>query len=500
MRKKLLFFLLLIIMLLIGCNHNQNNEGMKIEDLKEGVFLDSYEAEDGILQGNVKIEKIESGFSGNGYVTGFKEEEDQNIITIQIPEDGFYDFEFILSTIAGYKENKVFLDNENIGLVALDSEKFDSVFIRHIYIEKGEHVLGIKKFWGWIHWDKTLVYKSVELPVDFYEVRRTLVNDKANENTKRLFSYLCDSYGKSILSGQYCDTGMSGWEIKAITEETIDKKAPAILGLDFIDYSASRIANGTTPNQTELAINYWEKGGIVTFCWHWNAPEKYLTSDWWRGFYTDATNIDLEAIFNGNDPEGYELLMQDIDGIATELQVLRDAGVPILWRPLHEASGGWFWWGDSGKDVYKELYVLLYDKLTNEYGLNNLIWVWNGQDAEWYPGDEYVDIIGMDIYADKHDYTSQINSYLEVKSWSEESKMVVLSENGVLFDPDLAVRDGAMWGMFCTWQREFVVSDGIIKKYSEEYTSKEMLKKVYENDYVITRDELPDLLKYPINE
>ena len=94
---------------------------------------------------------------------------------------------------------------------------------------------------------------------------------------------------------------------------------------------------------------------------------------------------------NGEDEEGYELLMKDIDAIAQQLLILQEADVPILWRPLHEASGGWFWWGASGAEAYKQLYILLYDKLTNEYGLNNLIWLWNGQDADWYPGDEYVD-------------------------------------------------------------------------------------------------------------
>ena len=137
---------------------------------------------------------------------------------------------------------------------------------------------------------------------------------------------------------------------------------------------------------------------------------------------------------------------------------------------------------------------------TNEYGLNNLIWVWNGQDAEWYPGDEYVDIVGMDIYAGEHEYASQVNKFLENVGYSDGNKMVVLSENGTMINPDLSVRDGAMWGFFCVWGGEFVITDGLRKEYSEQYTDKEMLYKVYNSEYVITRDELPDLYNYPIRK
>lgn len=179
---------------------------------------------------------------------------------------------------------------------------------------------------------------------------------------------------------------------------------------------------------------------------------------------------------------------------------MQEAGVPVLWRPLHEASGGWFWWGAEGADVYKQLYILLYDTLTNTYGLNNLIWLWNGQDAEWYPGDEYVDIVGIDIYAGEHTYSSQSEAFLQNLAYGGNKKLVVLSENGTMIDPDLSVRDRAMWGFFCTWSGEFVMTTGVKKAYSEQYTDIEMLTKVYNSEYVITRDELPDLKTYPIRE
>ena len=210
--------------------------------------------------------------------------------------------------------------------------------------------------------------------------------------------------------------------------------------------------------------------------------------------------MNLSAIMNGEDEEGLNLLRQDIENVAAELLKMQEAGVPVLWRPLHEASGGWFWWGAEGADTYLKLYKYLFHILTDEYQLNNLIWVWNGQSADWYPGDEYVDIIGVDVYAGEREYSSQVNAFLTAHDSASSNKMVVLSENGTMIDPELSMRDRAMWGFFCTWSGEFVMQDGIRKKYSEQYTEIEMLKKVYGSEYVITRDELPDLYIYPIRE
>ncbi|MBP1757024.1 MAG: xylanase, partial [Firmicutes bacterium] len=248
------------------------------------------------------------------------------------------------------------------------------------------------------------------------------------------------------------------------------------------------------------AKKFDQEGGIVTFCWHWNAPEKYLVNTektpWWKGFYTEGTNIDLAAIMNGEDPEGYDLLIRDIDTIAFQLKVLQNAEIPILWRPLHEASGGWFWWGASGSEAYIELYQLLYDRLVNYHKIHNLIWVWNGQNKDWYPGDEYVDIVGTDIYPGERVYSSQAANFQKLVDWTGDTrKIVAMTENGCMFDPERAVRDDAMWSYFGTWEGEFLTLNNTYT-LSERYTETDMLVKVYNSDRVITLDELPDLRTY----
>lgn len=191
-----------------------------------------------------------------------------------------------------------------------------------------------------------------------------LIHPNATDNTKRLMHYLCDIYGKQMLSGQYCDTGAGGKEITAIRKAT-GSDVPGVLGLDMIELSPSRAANGSRSDVIRYGREQWEKGGIVTFCWHWNVPEKHFKDIWWKCFYTDSVTIDLGKIMRGEDPEGYELLISDMDVIAGYLKELQHADIPVLWRPLHEAGGGWFRWGASGAEPYKQLYRLMYDRLTN---------------------------------------------------------------------------------------------------------------------------------------
>lgn len=457
-------------------------------------FEEMFEAENGKFTGKVKVDSKKEGFSGVGYVEGFEEDSDTCTVTIQVPGSGLYDISIICASFSGYKENFVCLDGEQVGVVKVKSADFTDSILEKVYIAAGMHEITIKKSWGWIYLDAIKVVASAPVDESVYKVSADLVDPGATDSAKRLMQYIIDSYGKVILSGQTADEGMNSTEFKAIRNAS--GKTPAILGLDFMEYSPSRIAHGSKGKAVDYAIEFSKAGGIVTFCWHWNAPEKYLhntkENQWWSGFYTTGSNINLTDIMNGKDKEGYELLLKDIDAIAVQLGRLQEEDISILWRPLHEASGGWFWWGASGAKAYKELWKLLYERLTNYHGLHNLIWVWNGQSNDWYPGDEYVDIIGEDIYPGEKNYTSQSSKFNDAVKYTDTRKVIAMTENGCLFDPDLAFRDEARWAWFTTWQDEFVTLNGTYT-LSEQYTEKYMVNKVYNHEKVITLDELPKL-------
>lgn len=454
-----------------------------------------YEAENAVLSGL----SVSSGssYSGGKYVT--MQQYGSCTFTINVEKSGMYNFNFVSSGVGGEKTNNAALDGENIGSFTSAADKLGDAKIYSIYMEKGSHKVKVTPSWGWINLD-CLIISEYSSDKDFYNVSKELINPDASENAQRLMSFLADNYGKNVISGQQCDDAYNGNEFKAIKNYT--GKTPALVGMDLMRYTPTRVKKGDVCYTVENAIDFWNRGGIVTLCWHWNAPDKYLKSGtdengnprWWGGFYTSNLNMNFSAIMNGKDKEGYDLLMADIDAIAVQLKKLQQAGVPVLFRPLHEASGGWFWWGSGGSAPYKKLWKLMYDKLTNEYELDNLIWVWNGQDKSWYPGDEYVDIIGEDIYPGNRVYNPQCSKFVEAANYTNTSKIVTLSENGCLFDVDKALSAGTVWSWFCVWSGNFCSYGTSI---SEDFSEKSMWNKVYKHENVITLDEMPDLKSYP---
>ncbi|MCL6458934.1 MAG: glycoside hydrolase family 26 protein [Gorillibacterium sp.] len=333
-----------------------------------------------------------------------------------------------------------------------------------------------------------------------FEIEPQLVNPKATDNANRLMSYLCDSFGKRMLIGQQIGV-LSAPELEVLHEAT--GKYPALGGFDMMNYSLSRVSRGAECQDTDKAIQWWNDGGIVTFCWHWNAPTDLIDQPpdrtWGSGFYTNASTFDLAKALADPLSEGYQLILNDIDAISSELQRLEEAGVPVLWRPLHEACGGWFWWGAKGPGPCIDLWKLMYERMTNHHKLNHLIWVWNGQHPDWYPGDPFVDIIGEDIYPPAHDYSSQVERFQSALSYTTTKKIVALTENGVLPDPDNMLKDDALWAWNCTWHGSFT---SVVKAdrdvYNEEFTELKQLLKLYHHPFTVTRDELPNLKTYPL--
>ena len=331
-----------------------------------------------------------------------------------------------------------------------------------------------------------------------YDIRPILVTEHPHPNSQRLMNYLCDVYGKCILTGQQRGEENSK-EINTVYDSI--GKYPAIKGFDFISYSSSRVKRGEVTDQTEEAVNWWNEGGIVTFCWHWNAPKDLVDTlpdkSWNRGFYTYATTFDIEHAMSNPESGDFKLLLDDIDTIAGQLKKLEAEGVPVLFRPLHEAAGGWFWWGAKGEKPCLALWKLMFERLTGYHGLSNLIWVWSGLEKSWYPGDDYVDIIGDDVYAGTHIHTSQADRFLKCLSIPERRKIVTLSENGSIPDPDELLNDNVRWSWFCTWHGIFTYRNINGKTaLSEEFTCADVLKKVYEHPFAISRADLPDLRSY----
>lgn len=380
-----------------------------------------------------------------------------------------------------------------------------------VMLEKGVNVIEFKAYWGYTYFDY-LTVKPADESLKTLSPDRQLSNPNASDSAKRLYNYLCDQYGNHILSGQQEYCGSHNYNLYADPDNYIKDneqefeyiqektgKMCAVRGIDFLNYRSNATWDDNAAERTIQWVNEYK--GIATVVWHWSVPSEESSTD--CNFYVESasanyTTFSISRALEEGTWEN-EVLMADIAEIAKQLTKLKEADVPVLWRPLHEAEGGWFWWGAEGAENCKKLYRLLYDQLTNVYGLDNLIWVWTGYaystSPDWYPGDDVVDIVGYDKYnaVDGLPNLSSISStfYSLVKS-TDGKKMVTMSENDSIPSLENLLNDKAGWLYFCPWYMNYLTS--------EQNNPVDNLIEIYNSEYCITLDELPDLKSYPMAE
>jgi mannan endo-1,4-beta-mannosidase len=202
----------------------------------------------------------------------------------------------------------------------------------------------------------------------------------------------------------------------------------------------------------------------------------------WDGFYTYGTTFNLTAALANTSSVDYSLLIYDMDAIAKELQILQAANIPVLWRPLHEADGEWFWWGAYGPESCITLYRLMFDRYTRVHKLRNLIWLWNSVTPSWYPGADVVDILGYDSYLAIGDHGPVDTQYQELIELGNNTKMVTLPEVGNIPDPTVLKLYHADWSYFVTWDGVYIEND--------TYNSLAFKEQVYDDPTVLKLTDL----------
>lgn len=403
----------------------------------------------------------------------------------------------------GPKTNNISVNGDVIGTFNSQADVWTDEFNDNITLVKGENTIQITPIWGWIYIDYIQLAnpEEKEMPGSKNFVT-TPCNPNATAETKKLMAEIGENYGKKIISGQMDLT----WKDSVDMANRVYKdtgKLPKLMGFDFMNYLDSTSGSGL--KQTEEAISWWLKGGYVQFCWHWrvtgpNGNKSFSTVDA-EGKGTDFKIPYKNGSWDTSSAE-YRKLLSDMDKIAKQLKKLQDMDVPVLWRPLHEGAGNiynydggkaWFWWGNSGAEAYIALWRLMYDRFTNYHELNNLLWVWNGQAKQFYPGDEYVDFVGIDIYDPPKNYSSKFKKFAEAVNYCDNPevapKMVALTENGTIPSPIECKEDGSMWAWFMTWN-DANGAEGADDAGSfwtgEYYNDNHHKKEVYESPLVIT--------------
>ena len=364
----------------------------------------------------------------------------------------------------------------------------------------------------------TMKYVEPYVPLTLDPVK-TLVNPNASQQAKNVYGFLLEQSGKKTLSGVQSSHSNTNDYVDAVYKAT--GKHPALAGYDFIFLQYSPTPEGWSwvrdYNDISAPKAQWAANGLVNYMWHWNVPDseaawKNATDNYnfdGYNFYSDKTSFDIkEALKEGTWQNRF--IMNDIAEVAGYLKLLQAENIPVIWRPLHEAAGNydlygpngaWFWWGRGGAEPCKQLWRLLYDQLVNVHGLNNLIWVWTvdvakgaeDQYLDWYPGDEYVDIVGVDIYA--ADTEAKTRQYQALVDLTKGKKLVTVSECGNIPDPSKCMEAGNRWSWFMVWPTSDENGNILLNTSDQNFklNTLDYWKKVMGNKYVITREAMPSL-------
>lgn len=257
---------------------------------------------------------------------------------------------------------------------------------------------------------KVISLLSLTLSLSLSQLKATEPVDRdASPEARKLLEFLSDlpRQNKIIIGQQLGDNETRGDAAPLPNyHKYIDALAqPEKVGLVGFDYGYGwKPFKGNLLEQNEILKNYWSKGGLVTIMLS-------LRNPFTGGNANDRRNINPAELLSA-DSQAHADWMNQLDEAAEGLQDLQKSGVIVLWRPFHESNGAWFWWGrqmPSNPDFMRSLWKEMFTYYTEKKGLHNLLWVYSpsphnnpnmGDLLQYYPGNEFVDLVGLDLYQD----------------------------------------------------------------------------------------------------
>ncbi len=333
----------------------------------------------------------------------------------------------------------------------------------------------------------------------------------STDAARKLYSYFMEQYGQKTISSVMADVN---WNNRCAEKVyTLTGKYPAMNCYDFIHIYVPQ-NNWINYQDIKVVEDWHHAGGIVQLMWHFNVPRSATTQVKSDGSGVTCTPGETSfkasnALKSGTWENKW--FYEQMDKVVAVISKLQDAGIAATWRPFHEGAGNatlksgaswgkaWFWWGYDGAETYKKLWMAMYDYFKQK-GINNLIWIWttqnyNGdsktynQDTNWYPGDQYVDIVARDLYG--YNTNKNLQEFSEIQK-CYPNKMVVLGECGKGNNVEQGKMSdcwakGAKWGHFMVWYQGGQGSTNTM-------CSDAWWKDAMSSTNVITRDQLPNLI------
>ena len=321
------------------------------------------------------------------------------------------------------------------------------------------------------------------------QIQKQLVDREATKPTCQLYKFLRDKvWGKQVLSG--CQ---ARWDYNTTDADGIYERAGRYPAVNIFDFQHFRQHNLNYKDPT--AKQWHEAGGIVGFIWHWSVPvDSALTAAKGFAFYSPTGSpgrpgtrfSPRRAVQEGTTEQ--RIINENLDTIVSYLLHYQQQGIPILWRPFHEAAGNtnrggkaWFWWGNDGAEAFKQLYLYA-QRYLMERGVHNLIYIWTSEldDDDWYPGDAYVDIVARDQYHAPLEHGS-FKEQFELLRRKYPNKMLALAECDCVPSAEAMEQDNAKWLFVAPWTTPFVFSKQNNDAFWQQFLSEKL---------ILTRDEL----------
>ena len=356
-----------------------------------------------------------------------------------------------------------------------------------------------------------------------------LIDDSATPETKALYQNLAELSGEHALFGHqatlaYGRTWVGDSSRSDVKEVT--GSFPSLYGWDVADFLPNpRFPNpGFNEQRWNSSLEYAKeglgRGGVLTYAWHMRNP---VTE---QSFY-DTTRAVHAIIPGGDKHEEYKNTLDLVADYFGELDPM-----PVIFRPFHEHNGNWFWWGKGlcSEEDYIALWRFTVEYLRDEKGLHNLIWAFSPDRSRTdidtfkadyfygYPGDDYVDIIGLDNYWDvghpANDATAEVQAVQFVQSMAMTAqiadslgKVPALTETGLEGIPDSTFWTGTMLKAMQAneWTRKLVYlqvwrNANYEREQSEHYyapfpgqVSAPDFVDFMETEFILFEDELPNL-------
>jgi mannan endo-1,4-beta-mannosidase len=284
----------------------------------------------------------------------------------------------------------------------------------------------------------------------------------ATPETVNMLAGMKHAAGQGIMFGHQDDLAYGiGWihpggesDVKRVTGDF-----PAVYGMDLGDIehrSAVNLDSVPFGDMKKWAGEIWARGGVITFSWHVDNP---LTG----GSSWDVTSdrVVASVLPGGEKHEEFRVWLDNLAEFIASLKDDKGVAIPVIFRPWHEHTGSWFWWGQDlcTTEEFIALWRFTFEYLCGEKNLHNLLFAYSSggdissteQYLERYPGDEYVDLIGFDYYqmpeAGNRSFTDNVHRVLGIvtEAAAAHGKLAALTEAGYEGIPDSTWWTGTFW-------------------------------------------------------